>query len=366
MEPIKQDLEKSVERLIVVIAAIMCMNIPMQCFGKDVSSMYIIKELESSKAGYERNIRFNYEKVIKPVLRKQELAVLDKVELEFPFKDRGGDPFRFYAKVGRERRSIVMPIFSVKFVDDLATTTAWLGVKGFAKDTLHEYISLLKYRKAKEFPHGRYPPPLEALHIPSNALEDKNVDELAQDLLKTTVIYILSRELASHYFDRPYNAKKASWNQHQERSQHIAMEWGGKFTRPQDLMLQCDAFALEIMRRIGIPPHRLTFYLSAQTYWTQNHIDFRNDEEVYMRYWHNPPEYAMFPDRLHQISDLMKWGKEDYVRQKDNKEKNISKIEQSATEIFKLSYILEKQSIQWDIKQKASELRIDDLRPRRR
>jgi hypothetical protein len=142
------------------------------------------------------------------------------------------------------------------------------------------------------------------------------------------------------------------------------MKWGGKLSKQQDLMLQCDAFALEIMRRLGVPPHRLTFYLSAQAYWTKNRIDFYKDEEAYLYYWRNPPGYAMFPERLHQIADMMVWGKQDYIRQKDDVGDSAFQIEKSAEEVFKLSYILEEESVQWEIKRRALSQKIDDLRPR--
>lgn len=338
---------------------------PRKCTGKNVSSIYKEEVLERLRKRYESNISWNLEKVIKPVLTKHEFEELQQVRLEYPLYSGQGDPFHYYVKATRERNTIVIPIFTVKFLDDLATAVAWLEFKGFTTETLSDYISILKYQEAKQFTNGRYPTPIEAL-LPYDKMEDNEVDELAQDLLKTTVIYMLSRELGSLYFSRPYTLKKASSIQQMQRPLLIGIKRRENHSRQQDLMLQCDAFALEIMRRIGVPPHRLTFYLSAQTYWTQNYIDFRNEEEIYMRYWRNPPEYAMFPERLHQIADVMKWGKEDYVRQKEDKERDIYKIEQSAGKIYKLSYILEKKSMQWAIKQKASKLRIEDLKPRRR
>ncbi|UCC97201.1 MAG: hypothetical protein JSW66_15305 [Phycisphaerales bacterium] len=319
--------------------------------------MYKEEILAELAERYERNISWNLEKVIKPVLTKRERAELQDVRLQYPLIGRGGDPFRYFATVEGKSRIIEMPVLSVKFLDDLATAAAWLEIKGLSTETLPAYVSMLKYQDIERFPGGRYPTPLEAL-LPADRRHEREVDELAQDLLKTNVVYILSRELGSIHFSSPYTLKKASW-----QPQQIGMKPWGQRSRQQDLVLQCDAFALEIMRRIGVPPHRLTFYLSAQAYWTRSRIDFDDDEEVYLSYWHNPPGYAMFPERLHQIADLMVWGKEDYARQQDDKLTSTSQIEQAARKIFRLSYVLEKQSMQWEVKQKALGQTIEDLRP---
>jgi hypothetical protein len=365
MELVKQDLEKSVKWLTFVIAVIVFMTIPRQCFGKDVSSMYTKEELKLSMAGYSGNISFNYEKVIKPVLTKQELAVLNEVRLEYPLIDIGGDPFRCYAKVDRAGRAIVIPTFTIKFLEDLATSVAWLRHNDFTTETLPEYISMLKYQQAKGFNNGRYPTPLQALHIPPRPRDNDEVDELAKDFLKTTVVYLLSREIGFLYFSRS-NPRSTEFRTEQRLMvQQVALMRRDVRSEKMELMLKSDDFAMEIMRRIGAPPEGLSFYLSAQTYWTQNHIDIPN-EEAYSRYWYEPPEYAMFPERLYQIANLMVSGKEDYIRQKDDKAVSAFQVDRGAREIFKLSYILENQSVQSEIKQGALKRRIEDLKLRRR
>ena len=361
----KPDWKKSVLWLGIAIAATVLMTIPRQCSGKNVSSMYREEVLSRLQKRYSDNISWNFEHVIKPVLTKKELAALQDVRLEYPLIGEGGDPFRYFVRVEGKRRTIVMPIFSVKFLDGLATAAAWMRHNDLTTETLPEYIAMLKYQGASKFEGGRYPTPLEALHIPDKPLDNPKVDETAQDLLKTTVVYILSREVGSIYFSRPYTLRKASWSEQRQRPQQVAMKEWGRHSEQQDLMLKSDSFALEIMRRIGVPPHNLSFYLSAQTYWTQNRIDFRN-EKAYLRYQYNPPECAMFPERLHRMSDLMVRGKEDYARQQDDKLTSTSQIEQAAREIFKLSYFLENQSMQWEIKQRALARKIEDLKPRRR
>ncbi len=179
-------------------------------------------------------------------------------------------------------------------------------------------------------------------NLPEDALENPEVDELAQKLLKTAVIYVLGRELGFLYFAAPYLERPEL---QPERS---------------DLMLKSDAFALELMRRIAVLPNNLTFYLTAQTYWTPNRSDFDN-EKAYLEYLNDAPEFALFPDRLYHIADLMVRGKEDYARQQDDKPASAMQIEQGARKIFMLAKILESESLQEDIKQAAQTRTIDDL-----
>lgn len=347
MEEIKRDQGKSVFRLAIAIGAIVLLTIPGQSLGKDVSSMYAEEVLRSWKKRYPSNVSWNLENIIKPVLTSQEREALQEVQLDYPLIGQVGDPFEYYVKVGK-KRSIVIPIFSVKFLDDLSTATAWLALNGHTIKTLPEYVAMLKYREANKFPTGRYPPPLKALHIPDNALDNPLVDELAQKLLKSTVVYLLCRQLGFIYLAGPsvhMKGLKGSWRERM----HLAIE--------------SDTFALELTRRMGIPPLGLILYLSAQTYWTPNRSDF-SDEEAYLKYRYSAPEYALFPEILYQIADSMDWGKEDYARGQLDKRTGALKIEWGAREIFRLIDILELESIQEKIKRAAQKRKVEDLRPR--
>lgn len=356
---IKQDWEKSVLLRGVLIGAIVLLIIPRQSFGKNISSMYEENDLRPLVKVYVDNIRWNWEHVIKQVLTKQERIALQRVQLEFPLIGEGGDPFRCCTRVAGEKPSILIPIFSIKFVDDLSTAVAWLHHNGFAADTVPEYISMLKYQEAERFPGGRYLSPLEGLRIPKDALKNSKVEEEAQELLKSTVIYLLSRELGFLYLSQPYvrmkqmKQTKTSWREQMIRKER------------SDLILRSDAFALEIMRRASFPPVGLTSYLSAQTYWTQNRIDF-SDEKAYLKYRYSVPESALFPKRLYNIANLMVRGKEDYARKQSDRHTTALQIERSAREIFRLMDILNNESRQREIRQETLTREVTHLTPRRR
>jgi len=258
--------EKNYFGLMIAVVTAVVITIPRHCQGKDISSMYTKEELKDSMESYTRNINYIYEKVIKPVLSKREHVVLDRIQLEYPLVESDDDPFHYFVRNTREKQAIVIPVFSVKFLDDLATASAWLEIKDFTTETVLEYVSMLKYREAKEFPGNRYPPPLEALQIPSDALEDNEVDELAKKFLRTSVIYLLSREIGSLYFSQSnLRATKLRSEQRQMTTKGAMMKEDFQ-SQMKEFMLNCDAFAMEVIRRIGIPAEDLLFCLSAQTY----------------------------------------------------------------------------------------------------
>ena len=171
-----------------------------------------------------------FNQVILPVLTGEEKQRLSGVQLDFPLHAEGdskGQPLAFYHPV--DQSLVVMPIFSLKFLDDLCTAYAWLQVKGYSLETISDYTAMLKY---KDFPAGSYPQPLKALHIPDDALKDKEVDELALGHFVTARTFILLHELGHVYYR--HRATTAEQSRRNEE--------------------QADAFAAQVMGRTPLPP----------------------------------------------------------------------------------------------------------------
>lgn len=159
--------------------------------AKDLSGLYDPATLSYWQTRYPVSTRKIFDQVILPVLAVEEKQRLSGVQLDFPLHAEGdskGQPLAFYRPVDQSR--VVMPIFSLKFLDDLCTAYAWLQVKGYSLETISDYTAMLKY---KDFPAGRYPQPLKALHIPDDALKDKEVDELALGLRHSQNLYSAAR-----------------------------------------------------------------------------------------------------------------------------------------------------------------------------
>ncbi len=101
----------------------------------------------------------------------------------------------YYSGQRGGRSFVAMPVLSLMFLEDLCTAYAWLHLKGYSLETIDEYITMLRYKKAADFPDGRYPPPLKALKIPPNALAERAVDDLSLRFRNTAYAFILLHEI---------------------------------------------------------------------------------------------------------------------------------------------------------------------------
>jgi hypothetical protein len=109
----------------------------------------------------------------------QERRALENVEIKVPLIGSDGTPIAFYTAGAAANLSIFMPVLSLLCLEDLATAYAWLPLHRYSLASVEEYASMLRSKPASAFPGGRYPPPLQALRIPSDAPADERVNRLA-------------------------------------------------------------------------------------------------------------------------------------------------------------------------------------------
>src|SRR5205823_4006926 len=58
-----------------------------------------------------------------------------------------------------------------------------------------EYLAMLRYKRAADFPGGTYPPPLTALGIPADAAQDPQAGPLALRFRNSAYAFIIAHEL---------------------------------------------------------------------------------------------------------------------------------------------------------------------------
>jgi hypothetical protein len=157
--------------------------------------MYDMRHLQREKPRYEQRIGELYG-IIAPLLSTPERRELAGVRIELPLIGaQSGTPLDFYTMGQAGRATVFMPVFSLLFLEDLATAFAWLQRHDYSLETVEEYITMLRYKKASDFPGGRYPPPLKALHIPPEAMSHEWVKTLALALRNEAYAFILLHEL---------------------------------------------------------------------------------------------------------------------------------------------------------------------------
>jgi hypothetical protein len=119
-------------------------SLPIAIQSADMSSMYTTATLQGWAARYTASSNRILNNYVFQYLTAEEKRRLQGVRIDFPLMAEGsehGNPLAFNAP-NREMR-VVFPIFSLKFLDDLAIAYAWLQINGYVLDTVSEYTAML-------------------------------------------------------------------------------------------------------------------------------------------------------------------------------------------------------------------------------
>lgn len=77
-----------------------------------------------------------------PVLSEAERRALEDVEIRFALPEPGDDLLNFYATYERGRPVVVMPVLSLKVLEDITTAYAWLYYRKFDLSKIELYFSM--------------------------------------------------------------------------------------------------------------------------------------------------------------------------------------------------------------------------------
>jgi hypothetical protein len=183
------------------------------CYAADWSSLYDSSKLEAEKPRLRTAINYLLEKEIQPFIPPQEATAFGLQAIDLPVSGLRSDPLDYYSTGGH----IILPVSTLLFIEDLSKAYGWLWVNRFSTKTLDEYLIMLRYRSAAEFPDGKYPAPLAALHVPDNALSDPKVVEAALRLRRTAYAFILLHQFAHLQMHAEPNGRRG-YSEAQEES----------------------------------------------------------------------------------------------------------------------------------------------------
>ena len=201
---------------------------------------------------YPRGILSNYTAVILPNLDAEDRRKLAGVRFEFPLRIKNREPFAFATDV--QGRTIYMSIQSLKFLDEATIAIAWLNRNGYTMESVTNYFIMLQHWKETA------PPPslFSSLCIPANALDNKEVDGLAQKSFRTAIFYVMLHEIG-HIIYRHEGAKGVDPAVSRAREE------------------EADAYALKIMARVGEPPLGVVNLFLTMAYLNDGRTDFSSD-----------------------------------------------------------------------------------------
>lgn len=271
--------------------------------AQDVGRFYSQSDLASTSARIAPNLRGLWEEDFLTRLTPAERLRAGTVTLHLPLVGAQRTPLNFYANP--PARQVFMPIASVKFLDDVSIATAYYERKGCGMGAVSDYMGVLR-----EQPTALSGSPRESLGVPANALDDPFVDDLSQKLTKSIVFFVVAHEYAHvMYGHRGYNAISALEAQRQET--------------------QADAFALEVMRRIAVPPLSMVHFFTLVSRLERSPADFDTPQqyEAYLRQHASHPVSAR---RILAVADALQTHAASYViTQKDPKAWELRILEAS-------------------------------------
>ena len=250
--------------------------------AKDLSTVYPRSVLEKDRKRLETAVRKLFRIGLEPSLNAKEKKALSHVQFHFPYPRPKDYPLNFYAFAKDGRAVVVMPVLSLKMLEDLTTAYAWLHENGYSLSTIDLYFAMLRHRAKADFPGRKYLPPLQALGIPANALDDPKVDANSLSFRNEAFAFILLHELGHVLF-------KHKGYDEITKAQARADE------------VQSDRFALDVLGRTGTPPLGAVFFFQAQFY-SLPHRGLFKSEAAWEKYMNKAATHPLTGDRLSELA----------------------------------------------------------------
>ncbi|WP_022950059.1 M48 family metalloprotease [Methylohalobius crimeensis] len=233
--------------------------VSLQAYAEEVNDMYAERELVHAQARYERRIDELFSQRLWSLMKEEERRALPDVRILLPLKGNG--PLNAFSGRIDGIPTVVLPVLTLKFIEDLSMAYAWRHVYQYSLEPIDEYLAMLKYRRPGDFPGSRLPNPLTALGVPARIWEkDTRVDDLSLRFRNTAWAFILAHELEHLRRRHPGNGSvPAKVSQRHEQ--------------------EADAFAVELFRRSDEIPMGMILWFQASVGYFPNRADFRSEAE---------------------------------------------------------------------------------------
>ena len=251
----------------------------------DVSGMYPLGELEKAVPRLSAVLTKIYDLGVKPYLTPDERSRLGDFEFRFPLPSPSDEVLNFYADDAGGKPVVVMPILSLKVVEDMATAYAWLYQNAMSLGTIDLYFSMLRHKPRGDLPGGKFPPLLATLRIPANALEDQRIDKLSLGFRNQAFAFVLVHELG-----------------------HILYKHKGydEITKAQARAdeVESDRFALDVLARTQTAPLGAILFFQAQVYSHPLRGEFP-DRQSWQQYLLTTSTHPLTVDRIAAMADYI-------------------------------------------------------------
>ncbi|MGJ4882997.1 hypothetical protein [Bradyrhizobium sp. HKCCYLRH1065] len=306
-----------------------------RALAQNVSDLYSEAELQAIGSRYRPRLRATWEDDFLARLTRDERERAGTVTLNLPLIGDNGHPLDFYSVP--ERREVSLPVSSVKFVDDLSIAFAYYGKYGCNIGLVSDYAAALRFQ-----PQHAKGSPLDVLGVPRTAINDQDVDDVAQKILKSILFFLTVHEYAHvMYHHKPYGAITAQQAQQQE--------------------IEADSFALSIMQRIAVPPVSLTylFLVSSRLEDTPGDYESASAYEQYLRERATHPVSSL---RLFKVAEIIQSNARAFARLQHDTVAWENRLQEMASQLQTIASGLDDREMRKLLRQQAEKLDVASLR----
>lgn len=217
------------------------------------AELYDPQELARLQAVYSRGWLDNFNNVFLPAMTPEERAGVEAAGFRMEPIIPDWEPFGFYS----DGKTVTVSTASLKFLDDLSVATAWLDLNHYTLQTLSDYLLMLRTRHLRG-DISPPPRPLAALCIPNDALSDSRVNERANRIFDSIVVFVLLHEYGHVFYRHPGNLRVSP-----------------EVSRANEEA--ADRFALDLLARVGEVPLGVTVFFSVAAQLAENRADYSTD-----------------------------------------------------------------------------------------
>lgn len=252
--------------------------------ARGVPPIYDDAALGSDLPRYEERFDFLLERGLRDFMTAEERDATAAVVVIHPLRGAGPLAFKF-APIPGEAPTIVAPVATLKFVEDLSVAYAWRALNRLSLEPIDEYLAMLKHREDK-FGGGRPAAPLPALGVPPRIWEsDEAVDDLSLRFRNTAWAFLLAHELG--HLRHGHEGQPASARDSQRREQ------------------EADAFAADLLSRSGTIPMGAILWLQASAGYMPNRADFDSDAD-YAAWLRDMASHPVNGARMRHLAGLLR------------------------------------------------------------
>lgn len=252
-------------------------------WAQKVHLLYTPSELKETNDQYSASLLRMWREELLPRVTSNERSRAGTVDLERPVVGENDFPLEAYSYV--VTRQVFLPTATVKFLDDMTVAYAYYHKMRCDLGVISDYTTVLRFRS--EDATGS---PLDMLGVPKTKAVLN--DQEALNMSKSIVFFVLAHEYAHVMYRHAVDETVTE----EEFQQHE---------------LDADAFALEVMRRIQVPPTAMTFY-----FLTSSRLEPIPGDLDYVRQRHSHPASTQ---RILQVAAAMEAHIADFAQgQKDH------------------------------------------------